>query len=456
MSPLDRSAPPAPGSVRPFRFPTFERRELEGGLTLFIAPSSAVPLIFFELLSPGGAHLDPAGRAGLAALTGAMLDEGTPGKSSRQIAAAAERVGGYLATGTDWSCTSVSTGLMSAHAESGLSLIGEIVREPTLPDDELERLRERTLSEIRRRRVVPSALASLQFARALYGRGVYGEPVLGTSASVEAITRSDVKAFYRDRIVAAPLRLVVAGDCKPQAIERLAQSALVGLPRRQLEPAPSAAPPEQASTRVFLVDRPGSTQTELRIGHVGVARAHPDFTALSVMNSLLGGKFTSRLNLNLRERHGFTYGVRSGFSHRLGPGPFTISSAVATESAGRAVAEVRAELERLRDQPVPAEELDETRSYILGVFPYTVQSLEGVSHRLRALALHDLPLDYWDRYPAEIGAVSAGDIQRVAQAHLRPERLTIVAVGPEAELRPQLEPFGELEICRPSEHPELT
>jgi zinc protease len=451
---LDRGRPPSPGEPRPFSFPGFERHEIEPGLVVYSAERHRTPLVSLELLCPAGAAFDPEDGAGVAALAAAMLDEGSAERTSTEIAAAAERLGGYLATSTDWNVSSLSTGLSSQHLEEGLELLGEVLCRPTFPDDEIERLRDRTLAELRRRRVVPSSLASRQFARALYGPAAYGRPVLGTYAAVERLDRGQIESFYRRHLTSAQLTLVAAGDFETERLHGLARRAFAGLPRSEARPHPEVSPTAADGTRVYVVDRPGSTQTELRIGHPGVARSHPDFTSLAVMNSLLGGKFTSRLNLNLRERHGFTYGVRSSLARRLGVGPFTVSTAVDTENAGRAIAEVRHELGRLRDEPAHHEELEETVSYILGVFPYTVQSLDGIGQRLRELAVHSLPDDHWERYADSIRAVDVEEVQRVAREHLEADRLTIVAVGPEAELRPQLAPFGEITLWRPAESPE--
>lgn len=209
---------------------------------------------------------------------------------------------------------------------------------------------------------------------------------------------------------------------------------------------PDIHPEPLPGPRVVVVDRPGAAQTELRLGHASVPRAHPDVSALTFLNVLLGGKFTSRINLNLRERHGFTYGAASRFSGRLGPGPFVVSAAVATESTGAAVREVLSELRRIRDEPVTREEMDETRSYILGVFPYTVQGIGDVARRLADLAVYGLPDDYYDRYLRAIAMLSREALLEVARRHLDPDRLAIVAVGPADRLRPQLEDLGEVAV----------
>jgi zinc protease len=197
-----------------------------------------------------------------------------------------------------------------------------------------------------------------------------------------------------------------------------------------------------------VVDRPGAEQTELRIGHSGVPRRHADRVGLGVLNALLGGKFTSRINLNLRERHGFTYGASSRFVDRRSRGPFLVSTAVQTSSAARATEEVLAELRRLREEPVPSSELDETRNYLLGVFPYGLQTIEGLAAHLDEIAVYDLPLDTPARYLAEVAAIRTDEISRLARAHLHPDEALIVAVGPAEELTRQLRSLGEPELWR--------
>jgi zinc protease len=209
---------------------------------------------------------------------------------------------------------------------------------------------------------------------------------------------------------------------------------------------PPPAPQPTAQRSIWIVDRPGSMQTELRCGHAGIPRRHPDFARLQVLNSILGGKFTSRLNLSLRERHAITYGAHSRISGRLGPGPIVLGAAVTNEAAGLALGEMLAELGRLREAPVAEHELEDARDYLLGVFPYGLQTVDGISRRLETLAAHSLPDDYFADYLARIEAVTAAELLECARTHLRPETAAAVAVGPVEKLRPQLEPRGEVRV----------
>ena len=443
----DRGAPPPPGEAREFRFPGYLRHRLASGLTVLAARHPRAPLVSLELIFPAGAQQAPAERAGLAPLTGTLLDEGTPERSALEIAATIERLGGQLSTSADWDHAWVSAELESRHAAAGLALIAEVATAPSFPEAEVARLRRLRLAEVLRQRADPTSLAQDRFARAVYGDSAYGFPLLGTENSLAALDRAAVEAFYRRHYGLAGAFAVAVGDLDP---ERLIAEVEARLGRGDDRPPPPAAPEirplPRAGVEVHLVDRPGSAQTELLVGHAGVPRPHQDFLALQVMNSLLGGKFTSRINLNLRERHGFTYGAQSRFSTRLGPGPFQLSASVATPVAGAAAAELLAELARIREEPVGAGELADTQSYLIGVFPYSLQTVSGLAHRLESLAVFDLAPDYYDRLPEAVRAVDAERILEVARRHLHPDRLVVVAVGAAAELAPQLAALGRVEV----------
>jgi len=446
MAPLERGQPPAPGALRPFRFPSFLRRRLANGLTVFAARHAGVPLVSLELVATAGGQLDPPGRPGLATLTASLLDEGTAGRSAIEIATWVERLGGYLTTGADWDVGYLATGMLSSHWRAGLELLAEVLAGPTFPEPEVERLRRQRLAEILRREADPAALADDALNALVYRDTVYAHSLLGTPASVAALTRDEIAAFYRRAYTVGSTALVAVGDLDPEELAAAAEDALVGAADVPPLAIPDIRPERLAERTVLVVDRPAAAQTELRLGHPAVPRKHPDFVPLMVMNTLLGGKFTSRINLNLRERHGFTYGASTRFVGRLGPGPFLAGTAVATESTGAAVREVLAELERIRAEPVSVEELEDTRSYLSGVFPYTMQTIGDVAKRLETLAIYDLPDDYFDQYVARLATVTREEVLEVSRRHLDPERIGVVAVGPAEVLEPQLEGLGALQV----------
>jgi zinc protease len=448
---VDRSAPPPPGDVHPFHVPAFARHRLPSGVVAWIAQLPGAPLLSVDLLAPAGCQHDPPGRAGLASFTAGLLDEGAAGRNALEIAAGIERLGGQIATGADWDVGYGTLFLLSRHARAGLGLLAEVIADPAFPDGEIERLRRLRLSDLLRRRHQPSTVADEQLAAALYQGTVYANALVGTEASLGAIGRPEIVEFYRRHYRLADSHLILVSDLHPdellgQAADALA-AALSGpdgaaAGSGELAAAvgqPVIVPPALPGPSVYIVDRPGAAQTELRLGHAGVPRAHPDSTALAFLNTLLGGKFTSRINLNLRERHGYTYGASSRFSGRLGPGPFVIGTGVATESAGAAAREVLYELRRIQDEPVTADEMEETRSYMLGVFPYTMQTITDLAQRIADLAIYGLPDDHYDRYLRTVATLTRADIQDAARRHLHPDQSAIVAVGPAELLRPQFE-----------------
>ena len=447
--PPHRVAPPPPGPARRFHFPAFVHRSLLPGVDLYAARVPRAPLVSLDLILPRGGQADPPGARGLASLTADLLDEGTTRRSGPELAALVERLGGSLGSSADWDGSYVACTLLAAHLRQGLELTAEVALEPTLPAEELERLRKRRLAELIRRRSSPAALAEERLAAVLYGDGAYGLPLIGGERDLLGIDRAAAVGFYDAQLRRAGATLIATGDLDPEEVAGAAAELLAGWPEAPAPAEPAVVPVAHAGITVAIVDRPHAAQTELRIGHDAPPRQHPDRIALSVLNSLLGGKFTSRINLNLRERHGYTYGAHSSFASRRGPGPFQVSTAVANEAAGPAAAEVLYELRRLQEEVVGEEELADAVRYLEGVFPYTLQTVESVAQRLAQLAAFGLPDDYFERYPERLRAVDAASVQAMAHRHLRPEACAIVAVGPAETLLAQLERFGPVTVSAP-------
>lgn len=447
---VNRARPPAAFAAPAFLPPGFLRQRADGGLGLVLAPRDGVPLVEATLLLPAGGERNPLARPGLASLTAALVDEGTRRRSGLELATDLESLGASLTAGADWDAARLSVSVLAEHLETALTALAEVAREPVFPPAEVDRLRAQTLAEIDRRRDRPGRLADRELAATLYPGTPFGELLQGTANGVAAIDRDEIAGFHADHYLPAPGHLVLGGAIVPQRAEELVRRQFASWEGGVLAtPVPVDPLPPRRGAVVRLVDLPRAAQTELRIGHIGVPRTHRDRTRLGVLNALFGGKFTSRLNLNLRERHGFTYGVSSRFVDRRTAGPFVIATAVANDVAGAAVGEVLGEMRKIRDHPVASSELDETRSYLLGVFPYTFQTVAGQVARLADLALHELPDDHFERALAEIAAVGADDLQRLAAEHLRPDDVAIIAAGPADQLLSQLQDFGKIEVVTP-------
>ncbi|MEL7060093.1 MAG: pitrilysin family protein [Acidobacteriota bacterium] len=447
MSP-DRTRPPAAGPRRPFRFPDFVSHRLTNGLEVRVMRRDAVPVAQIEVLLSAGGQQNPLDRPGLAALHGAVIDEGTVCDGSLELAARAERLGGSLSAGAGWNVGYVEVGLLAQHAPEALALLSEVVLEPSFPDSEIDRLRERQLTELMRLRAQPARLAEEAFSYAIYRGTPYAVSGQGTEDSLAAIDREALIDFHRRHVVPRGAGIIVVGDVDVEATIQRVEALFGSWADVDLAPAPNLAPEPLPERIVLIVDRPEAAQTQLLMGHAAIPRRHPDFEALFLASSIFGGKFTSRINLNLRERHGFTYGASSVLVRRRGPGPFFVRTAVANDVAGRAVEEVLLELDRLRSEPVADDELQDAQDYLLGSFPSTLQGVGELAQRMEELAVFDLPDDHYATYPAVFADLNAGQLLDAAQRHLQPDHLAIVAVGPADLLEPQLSAYGRLQIQR--------
>ncbi len=437
----DRTTAPPPGPPRPYHFPHVTRKTLANGLEVLIAESHAAPLASVRALVRSGADHDTAEVAGLASLTADLLDEGAGGRDGVQIAEELGLLGGTLGTGADWDASYVSLDALSRTAGAALTIFADVVRRATLPADALERVRSERLSELLQQRDEPAVIAAKRFSGLLYGTGAYGNSIGGNPESVARIALDHVRGFYAQHFIPNGTAIIAAGDVDTAQILATIESLFGDWPRGEEPPRPVVNPQRVEVSRIYLIDRPTAVQSEIRIGHVGVARDTADYFPLSVMNALLGGVFNSRINLNLRERHGYTYGARSTFAFRRQAGPFVVSAPVRNEVTRESVEEVFAELRRIRTGDVEDRELDDTKNYLMGVFPATVQSSGDVAGRLLDMELYGLPHDYFDRYRDNIAAVGKDDIAAVARKYIDPDRALIVIVGNADQIR---EPLGSL------------
>jgi zinc protease len=450
-----RQSPPGPADLRPFRFPSFERFRLPNGLTVVHAELRSFPVLAVAAVIRAGASRDGVGRAGLAALTTALLDSGAGGRSGPEISDSLERLGLQLHVGTSWDHSQVDISGLSARARDAADLLALLVRSPDFPEQEVERLRTEHLAAVLQRRADPRALANEVIARSIYSeRSPFSSPSTGSRTSLSALSRDDIVDHHRDWFHPDRGAIIVAGSVPRDDVEALL-GAFTAWNGRSPDAAAANAEPRFTARTVIIVDRPGSVQSEIRVGHVGAPRSTPDYFPIIVLNTVLGGAFTSRLNLNLRERHGFTYGASSVFSMRKEPGPFLTSTAVQTDVTAAAVREIFHEIQTIREQPVTQGELQDARNYLAGVFPLTLQTASGVASRLGEIVLHELPDDYYDHYPRNILAVTREDAHRVAREYLRPDRAVVVIVGDAAAIREDIEALdlGDVQVLDPATLP---
>ncbi|HEV7239847.1 MAG TPA: pitrilysin family protein [Thermoanaerobaculia bacterium] len=441
MSVTDRSNAPSPTEPRPYHFPHITRTTLPNGLHVLVAENHNAPLVSFRALIRSGADHDTHATAGLASVTADLLDEGAGTRDTIGLAEDLGLLGAALGTGADWDASYISCDVLARTSEAALEIFSDVTARATLPTDGLERVRAERLNEILQQRDEPGVIAGKRFAHLLYGTGAYGNSVVGNADSVVRITIDDVRRFYEQHFVPNNSAVVVSGDVDSARAIELVTNALGGWKRGAEPPRAVIAPRPIDASRVYVIDRPQAVQSEIRVGHIGVSRSTEDYFALSVMNAIFGGVFNSRINLNLRERHGYTYGARSQFAFRRHAGPFVVAAPVRNEVTLQSVSEVLAELRRIRTGDIEDRELDDVKNYLMGVFPATVQTASDIASRLVDMELYGLPEDYFDRYRENIAGVSKKDVEQVAQKYLDPDRVLIVIVGNANQIR---EPLGTL------------
>lgn len=425
--PLPRPSPTPP---RDYAFPRFERRTLENGLRLVIAPVPKLPVVTITAVIDAGASRERPSESGVAALTAQLLLEGAAGLDGAALVDRFERIGTSVDAHADWDSASVSLTALSERLPEALTLVRDLLRAPEFPEREVARLRDERLAEILQERAEPGALADEQFARAVYAPTArFATPAGGTTVSVRALTRDVVRAFYTEHFQPATTTIVFAGDITVDGAISLAER-LFGDWRGVSRPVPlesiDVAP---AKSMVRVVAKADAPQSEIRVGHVGLPRRHPDYFDVTVMNAVLGGLFSSRINLNLREAHGYTYGAFSAFEWRRASGPFVIHTAVKSDVTGAAVHEILKEIDGIRTSEIGETELTLATSYLDGVFPIRYETTNAIAAALATLAIHELPENYFDEYRARVRAVTTAGVLRAAQQHLHPDQLRIVVVG---------------------------
>ncbi|HEX7941670.1 MAG TPA: pitrilysin family protein, partial [Gemmatimonadaceae bacterium] len=432
---IDTTVPPPPttpptlGPPPTLQLPPITTRRLANGMTLVIVEQHELPVADFVLLVRTGGEADPAGRGGLSSLTADMLDEGTTTRSALQVADQEAFLGVELGTGGGWDASQVALHTTTAQLDSALALFADVALHPSFPDSDFERVRKQHLTELVQLKDRAPAIADRAFAAIVYGtRHPYGHALAGTEPSMGAITRTDIRRFYDTYYRPNNATMLVVGDITPDDAERRVTALFSGWERRAVPPTTYGTAPRGTATTVYLIDKPGAAQSSFRIGGVGVPRSTSDYFALQVMNTILGGAFTSRLNQNLRETHGYTYGAFSGFAMRREAGPFTARAEVVAAKTDSALVEFLRELRAIRDT-VPAVELEKAKRYLELQLPGDFESTGDIARQLVPIVLYDLPLDFYDGYVRHIDGVSQGEVQRVARRYIEPDSLSVVIVG---------------------------
>ena len=421
--------PPQLGAVKPLTVPSVVERTLPNGLRLLIVEHHELPIADLILTIKTGSEADPPKKEGLSSLASGMLDEGTTSRNALQIAEQIAYLGIDLATGGGWDASRVALHTPTAQLDSALALFADVVLRPSFPQKELDRLKQERLTTLLQLKDRGPAIADLAYNYILFGEdNPYGRPQLGNEASVRGLTQNDVRNFYNTFYRPNNAALIIVGDVRPEEVAQKIERLFGSWQRGTVPPVKFTAPAAATQSSIYLIDKPGAAQSSFRLGAVGANRATEDFFAIQVMNTILGGAFTSRLNNNLRETKGYTYGARSGFELRQSAGPFTASAEIVTEKSDSALIEFMKELRNIRE-PVPSDELNKAKNYLQLGLPSSFETTSDIASRLVPIALYGLPIDYFQTYSQRLAAVTQSDVQRVAQKYVRPENFHIVIVG---------------------------
>ena len=435
---------PAAGPSRPYHFPATQRGLLGNGARIIVARIPKLPLVTLSAVIGRGSAHEPEGKEGVARLTARLLVEGTARRSATKLAEDLETLGTSIITGADWDSAIASLTCLTEHFDAVASILAEVILEPTFPERELQRLKSERLAELLQIESEPRALADESFETFLYSADSrFASPNGGSKDSVSGLSAEDVTSWYRSAYAPTATTFIVAGDISYAEARDKLEAAFEGWRANGTGAAPQRKNAiAYASRRLSIVDKRSAPQSELRVGHAGLPRNHPDYFPAVVMNAILGGLFGSRINLNLREAHGYTYGASSYFDWRKDAGPFVISTAVQTEVTAPALEEILSEIDSIRQQPVTASELSLAKDYLDGVFPIRYETTAAVASALANLVVYELPEDYFDTYRSNVRAVSSEDVLEAARKHIHTDELQTLIVGDAAVIGDSLGKLG--------------
>ena len=409
--------------------PLGKRIVLENGMTLLLAEKHDLPVVFVSMAITAGSMVEPGDKPGLASITASLLTQGTAKRTANQISREIDFIGGSLTTSGGDDFASAGLRVLKKDIRTGLDLLADVLRNPAFDQKEIDRKVKATLAEIQRQKEEPSVVAGEAFDKAVFGNHPYGRTNDDIAAYLPKLTRQDIIAFYTARYKPNNTIIAVVGDVTEKELLALLNEYFNSWQKKEQPLHAFAQPPVIDKTAVKKIDM-RITQANIAMGHVGISRENPDFYACAVMNYILGGGgFTSRLMDNIRDNKGLAYDVHSGFAAQKEPGSFTVTIQTKNESANEVIAETLKEVRRMQSEPVSEKELDDAKAYLTGSFPLRMDTSAKIAGMLTSVEIYNLGLDYPQKYPALINAVTRADIQRVAKKYLRPDNMLIVVVA---------------------------
>jgi zinc protease len=447
---VDRTKKPPPGPTPHIALPKIQHAVLETGLEVRLVEYHKFPLVECNLVLATGTTADPASKAGTSNLVMRLLDEGTEQRTSLEIADALDYIGARLSASTTYDGSFVTLETLKEHLTAALDIVSDVLLHSTFPRGEFDRVKKEVLTSLIQQQDQPAVIANKVFASKLYGNAhPYGRPRDGTEQSVGSIAVDDLKAFYEMSFRPNNSTLVVVGDITLGELVPLLERTLGSWESRRVDGVTLPAPEGEGNAAIYLVDKPQAAQSEIRVGEVGLPRSTPDFFPVLVMNTILGGGFNSRLNWNLREQKGYTYGTGSQFQFRKGQGPFSTFGGFKTGVTDSSISETLREIRLLRSEDVTESDLELAKDFLTRSLPRTFETPRQIASQLASMVLYGLPDDYFDTYIQNVEKVTAQDVRRVAEQHLSPDNMIVVVVGDVAAIRSGLKKLnrGAVMLC---------
>lgn len=440
---LDRNNPPRSGTLATTSFPRYEVFSILD-IPVYLIENHNQPYVGIVMYFRTGATNDDASTQGLSSIVAEMMTKGTITRTAPEIADAIDFMGGSLGASAGWDATTVSLSLLKKHVERGLDLFTDIIRNAVYAEDELERAKMQRLASIQHAKSDAGYLADTLFTKVHFSGHPYSLEALGTNRSIADMKVEMLRSRYKKAITRGDAFLVVSGDITPEEFTELISTRLSGWNGSASSEQISDHISLPSTQRIVLIHKEDAVQSAIRLGHAGIHRGHPDFIPITVMNVILGGFFNSRINQNLRERNGFTYGARSYFDARKQTGAFVVSTEVRTEVTRRAVEEILFEMKRLQEDGITDDELTMVKNYIVGSFPLSLETPQQMLGRLATLPLFELSSDYYDRYMESVRSLTKEGINEAAKDYLQPQSALIAISGNTDELTNSFSDMGNL------------
>jgi len=443
MAQVDRSTKPKPGATPAFTLPKPQHATLKNGLRVMLIEQHELPIVNMQLVFQSGSANDPLDKPGLASVMFDMMDEGTTNRDALQIAEDIAFLGASMGftSSIDGSYASLQT--LKEKLDDALTIYADVLLNPSFPAKEFDRIQKTRLAGLMQENDQPAIVATKVFNTVVFGtKHPYGLSSNGTTLSIRSLTIDDLRTFYKDHVRPNNATLIVAGDVTLKELLPFLERHIGGWTSGDIPSVQFPGTATQPKRGVFLVDKPQAPQSQFRIGHVGTRRSNNDYFALEVMNTILGGQFTSRINYNLRERRGYTYGARSGFSYRKTDGPFVASAGVKSSVTDSSVIETLYEIDRIRNEAVTTEELEMAKTSMILRYPSGFETPSQLTNQLANVVLYGLGDNYFNTYIGNINKVSVADVQRVAKKYLNPDQISIVIVGDVSSICGPLEKLG--------------